>query len=363
MKHTVNVDTKPLVDVVKTLSSIPNRKGIECSEFVQLSVKKGVLQFRLAAELIGFGEVKSAEATDMKTPFHLDRGPLFPFLLGFESSGPDKLTLEFEAGKIRFKGGNRTATFNVNDIKTAYPDHVLRDERKVEFSESQRAALGILKSYVCEDALSPELTAIFLSQKKRCMVASNRLAIAAFWTDEPLPFAGPYPAGLVAHHDAAKGIFRSTKEVSGVRVVLGRANLTQTLRSEAASFPLLKAVGALETRGKRVKLQMEAGALSDVVGRLKACSGDSLDQLGLTLNAKAGGRVELVTKTVSAVLRESIKAKVTEDCSAEMLWSTLHPLVNALPGDATLNFTWDAGPYHVWAKDSVHILATKKTDK
>lgn len=357
MKHTLTLDAAQTVAVVRTLANIPYRKGIECSEFVQLSFTPGSVHFRLAAELIGYGEVKAAEASEKLPKLHLDRGPLFPFLLGFESAG-GQITMDVEAGKVKLRGGNRSATFTPNDLKTAYPDHILRDEKQMKFTDKQAAALGVLRHYVCEDALSPELTAIYFSQKRGCMLASNRLAIAGYWDTDPLPFSGPYPAALVPFHDGAKGIYRSAKDSLGVRLATGKASLTQILRAETSTFPATKAAASFPA--VKAKISVEAGELAAVVNRLKACSGDGLDQLGVTLTAKSG-RVEITTKTVSAVIRESIKAKTPADCTAEMLWSTLHPLVTALPGDAMVNIGWDAGPYLVWAKDSVKILATKKT--
>lgn len=358
MKNTFTLDAGQVVSVIRTLSNIPYRKGIECSEFVQLTFAPGAVHFRLATELIGYGEVKAAEVTDKlnKLVLHLDRGPLFPFLLGFESAG-GQITVDVEPEKVKLRGGNRSATFTPNDLKTAYPDHILRDEKAIKFTEKQESALKVLKYYVCEDALSPELTGIYLSHKNGCMLASNRLAIAGYWGKDPLPFSGPYPAALVPLHDGAK-LYRSSKDSLGVRLSTGKASLTQILRAETTNFPAAKAAASFPT--VKPKLTLEAGALAAVVSRLKACSGDALDQLGVTLTAK-GGRVEITTKTVSAVLRESIKTKTPTECVAEMLWSTLHPLVTSLPGDALVNIGWDAGPYLVWAKDSVKILATKKT--
>jgi hypothetical protein len=112
----------------------------------------------------------------------------------------------------------------------------------------------------------------------------------------------------------------------------------------------------------KAKIKVEAGALAAVVGRLKACSGDSIDQLDVHLSTK-NGKLDIVTKTVSATLRESLDATSSGEHSANMLWGTLHPLVSSLKGDAMVNIGWDAGPYHVWAKDSIYILSAKKANK
>lgn len=349
-----------VVDAVKILANIPYRKGIQCSEFVQLGFAKSAMTLRLASEMVGYAELR-ADVQAGKDVFHLDRGPLFPFLQSFET-GADTIMVEIDGTRVKMKGGSRSATFTAAaDVTAGYADTVLPDEQKIEWTEHQAGALSVLQHYVCIDALSPELTAVWVSPKKKGMFASNRLAIAGYWADEGLPYGGPFPSSLVPLMATAKAIYKGGGDTPGVRLSFGKTHLTQTMKVETANFPVGKVATNLSATVEP-KIKVKAGALADVVGRLKLCSGDSIDQLDVHLSAKAG-KLEVVTKTVSATLRESLKADVSGEHTADMLWGTLHPLIASLPPEATVNLGWEDGPYHVWAKDSIYILSAKKASK
>lgn len=332
---------KALVEAASILDHVPQRTGIQSSEFIRFVCKKGVLEMALASDLIGVAKVPVEEAEDFT--FFVERKLFMPFVMA--AKGKDKplsLALADEGKTLTLKDGRRTGKWAALDVMKGYSSADGQKETKLEIKEALIGDLRLAAKYASLDQLAPELSCVWLDATAGRIYSTNKFSVFMGQV-KSIKEGGPIPAAFPDLLDAGAEI---RVGLGGARISYPSAYLYQAFNSKSLeAFPkdaIVKTMKAAKAWKARVTLPTKK--LLEILSRLAGyVSGASSDETIIRVEAKAGDPfLRLKTGSSAGAFTEALKIMTgpEEDWSADWLLVSIKPFLEAA-GDSPVSASWD----------------------
>lgn len=335
----MRINPELLRQAVGMLDHVPQRTGIQSSEFVRLSCKKGKLEMSLASDLIGVASITPEEPEEFS--FFIERKLLFPFISA-SKDGKKEFSLSVADSTLTLRQGRRSAKWSAIEPVKGYSSAGTLKEKELTIQEGLIEELRLAAKYSSQDQLSPELSCVWLDRKGKRILSTNKFSV--FQAQAEPDGEGPIPGAFPDLLEEASTIMVSE---TGARIVHPYGYLFQAFNQKALSeFPLKAISSTMKAADSwKVRLNLKVGPILEILLRLaNYISGASSEETIIRVEGKKGDPLlRLKTGTSQGAFSESLKLiqPPTEDYAVDWLLLSVRPFLEALPEKEVVHVLWD----------------------
>lgn len=359
----MKIPADSLEHALRVLNLVPKRNGIEQSEYVQMTLKKGRLRFALGGDLAG--EVATDCASNESWQFHIERDLLLPFVFTAPKGVKVKeFDLEVAGDQMTLKIGNRKCRYAkvAKQIAGYASVSEVTGDVEVKLTADMLKRLRLAGGYATMDLMHPQLNCIWFS-KGNGFLASNSYSMA--FIEAPVKVRGAFPIPFPELITPEMKVFLGR---AASRLVLKEGAIWHSVHEKSRkSFPEARILGDVEKlKTAPVAFRTAATAFRNVTERLHTyVQAVTNADLELHLHGQKGDdRLTFDVLARQASFRESARLteKLRGDVDERFLMRELLGFLDSLEEKSSVVLRYEARSHYYLSvpEQKIHIITARK---